>query len=665
MSATAMLDAALGYAAQGFSVMPLDPVTRKPVIPWKALQNAPASVEQVRAWWQSFPTAGVGIITGAVSGLVVVDLDGPAGLDAMTALGLNALDGGSGPWIAKTRRGWHLYFQHPGVPVANRAGIMREVDVRADGGFAVAPPSPGYSWVTPPDRMSLAPVPPVLLKILAHVGANGHGRNSYGPVVVPEVIPEGTRDTALFRLGRSLVAQGASPEEVRAALLAVNRTRCVPPLPEAEVLRKVEHVVEQPNTPEFDEPRMDGTMAEGYAKSLKARRERAASTEAKLGPVLVRLADVAPQSIEWLWPGRIPRAKLMVLSGDPGLGKSVLTLDVAARVTTGASWPDGGAPPVGDVVLLSAEDNVADTIRPRFDVLGGNPARLHVLQAIRDKSGNRTVDLSKDIGRIEEALTATSALFVVIDPVDAYLGAQTDSHKNASVRRVLAPLSALAERTGATILMVMHLSKTEDRKAVYRTLGSIGFVGAARVGLVVDLHPDDKNRPVDETSRRVLATTKSNVSAEAPKLAYRVVSACPQCRTVGLGPVCGACGRTSVGLLLWSDEAVRPMTTDELLGARTGGAGETGSQGPREDARRFLTEAIADGEEVEAAGLFKVAAENGISKKTLIRAKAELGIHARMVDRGTPRQRWFWSRGLLMTDEEARRYAAARRAGQP
>src|SRR5215813_7612779 len=135
-----------------------------------------------------------------------------------------------------------------------------------------------------------------------------------------------------------------------------------------------------------------GFEGQGSELLLSATRKELARLEAA-GPsprelsVVRRLADVQPENVTWLWPGRLALGKLTILSGDPGLGKSFLSLDVAARLTTGEMWPDGCPAPSGTVVLLTAEDGVTDTVRARFDAAGGDPERVHVLEAIRDGDG--------------------------------------------------------------------------------------------------------------------------------------------------------------------------------------------------------------------------------------------------------------------------------------
>jgi hypothetical protein len=233
-------------------------------------------------------------------------------------------------------------------------------------------------------------------------------------------------------------------------------------------------------------------------------------------PVLVRLADVQPEAISWLWPGRLAVGKLSLLAGDPGLGKSWISLDVAARLSASQSWPDGAAAVApADVVLMSAEDGLTDTIRPRLDALGADVRRIHHLAVLRAIAGDaereRAIGLS-DTTAIERAIGDVNARLLIIDPISAYLG-DTDSHRDAEVRGLLAPLAAVAERTGAAVLGVMHLTKGGQRPAIYRAAGSIAFSAAARIVLAVAADPDDD-------TRRILAPIKSNLSIPPAALAY-------------------------------------------------------------------------------------------------------------------------------------------------
>ena len=236
-------------------------------------------------------------------------------------------------------------------------------------------------------------------------------------------------------------------------------------------------------------------------------------------PVGKLLSEVEPEQVEWLWPGRLPLGKLAVLDGDPGLGKSALTLDLAARVSAGLELPDGSRCGPAGVVLLSAEDGLEDTIRPRLDAAGADTERIVALSMIGvGTRAERLVSLTQDLDAIEAAIRRVGAALVVIDPLMAFLTGKTDSHKDQDIRRALAPLAALAERTGAAVLIVRHLNKSAGGNALYRGGGSIGIIGAARAGLVVAPDPEDPER-------RILAANKHNLSGAAPSLVFRVEAA--------------------------------------------------------------------------------------------------------------------------------------------
>lgn len=237
---------------------------------------------------------------------------------------------------------------------------------------------------------------------------------------------------------------------------------------------------------------------------------------------LTTLADVQPERVSWLWPGRIPMGKLVTLDGDPGLGKSTLALAFAATISTGGAWSDGShCEHRGAVLLMSAEDGLADTVRPRLDAAGADVSKVHAIEGVPivDEDGTRTLrpPTLGDVAALGQAIVRTGARLLVIDVVMAYLPDGTDSHKDQDIRRVLSRLASLADRTGCTVLLLRHLNKASGRDPLYRGGGSIGIVGAARAGLLVAPDPDDPDR-------RVLASIKSNLGAQPDSLTYRLVS---------------------------------------------------------------------------------------------------------------------------------------------
>jgi hypothetical protein len=228
------------------------------------------------------------------------------------------------------------------------------------------------------------------------------------------------------------------------------------------------------------------------------------------------LSEIVPERVDWLWPGRIPKGKLTICEGDPGEGKSAMTTDFAARVSVGSAWPDGTECEAGGVVLCSAEDGEADTIRPRLDAAGGDPSKVLTLATVPDGTSERLLSIPEDLGIIGQGISRVGATLVVIDPLSAFLSGNVNSHRDQDVRRALAPLAKLAEETGAAVFVVRHLNQSKGGNPIYRGQGSIGIVGAARSALLVAKHPEDERR-------RVLASLKSNLAKPMPSLAFTLL----------------------------------------------------------------------------------------------------------------------------------------------
>jgi hypothetical protein len=211
--------------------------------------------------------------------------------------------------------------------------------------------------------------------------------------------------------------------------------------------------------------------------------------------------------------------KLTVFAGDPGVGKSAVSLDVVARVTTNRPFSDGTLPKAGEAIILSAEDDTADTLRPRLDAAGADVSKVHIIKAVGEtnaagESLEYVFNLTQDLSLLGKALTDCPGVrLIVIDPLSAYLG-NTDSYRNASMRGVLAPLAKLASDHAVAVVGIDHLTKAE-KKAIYRVSGSIATVAASRSAWVF---AKDKT----EESRRLMLPLKNNLAGDQEGLAYRI-----------------------------------------------------------------------------------------------------------------------------------------------
>lgn len=232
--------------------------------------------------------------------------------------------------------------------------------------------------------------------------------------------------------------------------------------------------------------------------------------------ILRKLSDVRPQKVKWLWPGVLAIGKLTILSGHPGLGKSLIALDIGARVTNGKPFPGTKTrTATAFVIALSAEDDPSDTIRPRFDLARGIPSRFVIIEGTRRKGTPSHFDLDQDIAALEKAVTKTPRCrLVIIDPLSAYLG-KTDAHKNSEVRQLLRRLAELAARKRVAVLLVEHLNKNEFGSAVTRTQGSIAFVAASRIALLVS--EDHSQR-----GRRLMVPIKNNLVTDRSGWGYEI-----------------------------------------------------------------------------------------------------------------------------------------------
>lgn len=347
---------------------------------------------------------------------------------------------------------------------------------------------------------------------------------------------------------------------------------------------------------------------------------------AEPGADLICVSDVPREDVHWTWQDRFATGKLGLLSGNPDTGKSFLSLDISSRISRGRSWPDrrDEPNPAGDVILLSCEDGISDTIRPRLENHGADLDRIHVLRGTRQVETPERLsmfNLERDLYDLEVALQRIGTVkLIVIDPLSAYLGSEANSHKDADVRRILAPLAALSSRHQVCTIGIMHLNKgsAQHPLALHRIMGSLAFAAAARsVWLCVKDSQDETGR------RRLFLPVKNNLAPSPGGLAYRI---------------------EPPGVVTWEDGAVDTNADESLQQTRPR------SQTAKDDAQDFLREALSDGA-MESDDVFEQAKRQGISAPTLKRAKQDMPnvkARKRTIDGQT---RWAW---MIMDEQNSR-----------
>ena len=530
----------------------------------KDASNDPALVAD---WWEQYPEANPAASTGR--SFWCLDLDGLDGIRAFSAIADVHEDLPEVPVALTGGGGKHLYFS-PDSRIRNGAKLCGQpIDVRGQGGYVLTPPSGHesgglYQWERPATKYDLAPAPDWLIDMVTTGPATGNGAATMtmlGDFTTQPGAGKGQRNDILCKLvGGYLREHGTTAKLFDLAVAWGNR--CSPPMPETQVRKTVL------------------ALAQKHAANTPP------PTKRKI--LMATYTDIAPEEVVWLWRDRIPSGKLSIICGDPGQGKSFLSLDIASRVSAGIAFPDGAPCEQGKVIICSCEDGPADTIRPRLDSMGADVANVLNFEGMAGE-GDQVFpfQLDRDIPDLDEYLADTPGIsLLIIDPVSGFMGA-VDSHVNAAVRGVLSPLAKLAEKHSMAVMAITHLSKGQGR-AIHKVMGSLAYIAAARTGWGVVTDPDDDDR-------KLFLPVKNNLS-KITGLAYRIVD----------------------GRVEWEASPVM-LTIDEL---------DNDSETPRDEAREWI-EGILKSGPVSAKDVLKQAKVDGICERTLKYAKKEMGVISR------------------------------------
>lgn len=313
---------------------------------------------------------------------------------------------------------------------------------------------------------------------------------------------------------------------------------------------------------------------------------------------LINMRDVAIQTTEWLWYPYIPFGKLTIMQGDGGDGKTTTALHIISAITTGSLLPECTTA-VGpfDVIFQTAEDGLGDTIKPRLIQAQADVSRVHVIDESME-------GLTLSDTRIEQAILQTGARLIVLDPLQAYLGAKVDMHRANEVRPVLKKVGGIAEKYGCAFIVIGHLNKSGN-KTQYRGLGSVDIFSAARSAMTF-------GRIKDHPNQRAFAHTKANLAPEGPSIAYE------------LHPETG---------FSWLGKS--NVSAAELLGSDFEGSWKK-KETTFDRAIALLQQELTPNA-LLAEHIYRKAEELEISKRTLDSAKAQLGVKSRK--KGS---QWLW-----------------------
>ncbi len=357
-------------------------------------------------------------------------------------------------------------------------------------------------------------------------------------------------------------------------------------------------------------------------------------------PIVTKFSDIETKETDWLWPGKVPAGMLSLFVGDQDTGKSTLTLYMAAIVSKGGYWP-GGPNKVkaksGAVIILTTEDDINRTVKPRLEAAGADMEKIITITGIEEineagesvSSRRGLYNLTEDKDMLIQTMTKVrndvgSVRLVILDPISAYIGGK-NANSNSEVREFLSYLTQLADVTGAAVVGINHLNKDNQKQAAYRTLGSVAWTATARAVWLVAKDPDDEDR-------RIMSQIKCNLARDKTGLAFRLVDT-----VVAEGGISLNCPRCEF------EQEVVFTSADELLDVDMHRAKKKKQQ-LRDATKKWLKDLLAKGPQASKI-IWGLAKKECIPERSLDRAKIELKVQITPLLAEGKIINWQWSLG--------------------
>lgn len=464
-----LLEAALKYAHMGLAVFPLKVKGKEPNTE-NGFKDASTDETIIRGWWERNPKANIGIATGDMSGGLVaidMDIDKDKGKDGYHTFKKWCDDNYlvlPDSWLSITGRGGYHLFYRSRFPVPSKISWLDDVDIRANGGYIVAPPSihpngTRYEWEDAPDECQLVSTDDIDVEFVMNSVIASIAKNNQ-PLNVPEEIPEGHRDEIMFKLACKYQAMGMSDTAMLAALQEENRVRCKPPLTDKEIRKKVEQAQKyQKGEIVTLENQSNELTRKSYGKTGRKIEETVTDHDLDMPT----LAEFEEKEKKWLVPGYIPEGCVTLLCADGGIGKTTLWCDTLAALTAGTTTIFDKALEIPfhtgierTVMYFSKEDPTEEVLKGRLKAAGANEANIRCFGLDDERLGKiwyGSLLLDKLVEKYKPDI-------VVFDTLQAFLPDGVEMSKRKDMRDALNPLNALGAKYGTAFLMIMHTNKS-------------------------------------------------------------------------------------------------------------------------------------------------------------------------------------------------------------